>query len=101
MPQVSRPFPLAPTATATTTILATTPFSGVIRSTMTAAHTTAVSTAIAPTCTGATTTRTTASQSVAFAIRADRKSAQRQSGLKGKPRRKAGENILDFQIPSP
>ena len=35
-------------------------------------------------------------QSVAFAIRADRKSAKRKSGLKGETRRKAGENLNRF-----
>ena len=40
---------------------------------------------------------TPAAQSVAFAIRADRKSAKHQSGLKGKTRCKAGENQNRFR----
>lgn len=96
MPQVSRPFPLAAT-TATTTVSATAPPFGVLQRAVSTTPTTAVSTTLTPACTGTTETRTAAFRSVVSAIRADRKSAKRQSGLKGKTRRKEGDNLNRFR----
>ena len=95
---VFRPFLLA-AITIAISILARTLIFGVLRSYMTALHSAMVSTTITSTCGGVATTATSAkvSRSVVFAIRADRKSAKRQSGLKGKTRRKTGENLNRFR----
>ena len=69
MRQAFRPFPLAATASAATSISATTPTYGVLRRALTTTHSAAISTTISPTWAGATAARTTASQSVAFAIK--------------------------------
>ena len=82
MPQVFRPF-LQVDTTAATTISANRPTFGALQRLILAEHIAAIFTVVVLSWTGAPTMRTTDYRSVAFEIRADRKSAQRQSGLKG------------------